>query len=355
MFSKAYVSIAGNLIDTLTINLFDTKLLLGNNYIKYINIEALVHCKLGSGASFFAADKISIKEFKAETATSLKVIKANTIEFIDFTVSGTEQEKLKIEAITCLTLTTKKGTFKHVSIANLTVGRKGNKKYDSSWVMYNTTFDEMSLFLLSVNGEVLVCGECNVEALKVRALVLRRFSLKEYLEQEMENSLIASYGRNRKDWPFTNPATGFRRMAENNQLTFHTRFFQIHEQKALNKSLKQSGHFFTRLPLLLSKYTNRYGRNWVIPLVLVLGTSFVFYALAYWLNAAPANVSGFLNSLKSGKLAIFVLPTHRLSTVFGSTDSINGWVYVIDTVQRITASFLIFQFIRAFRFNFIKR
>ncbi|MEM8568313.1 MAG: hypothetical protein AAGF85_17765 [Bacteroidota bacterium] len=142
-----------------------------------------------------------------------------------------------------------------------------------------------------------------------------------------------------------------RTWCEKNNFSHYVRYYQSLEQELYSDTLKFN---FEKIPLLISKYANRFGRNWWLPLLCIIGVSLYLYFMAAFAYPRFTFYSDFgkviIDKFLDGHIWTFMLPTHRLSTVFPNNTS--GWVIFIDFLQRIVSGFLIYQFIRAFRFNF---
>ncbi len=150
-----------------------------------------------------------------------------------------------------------------------------------------------------------------------------------------------------------NSTSRLRLMCERNNFIYYAKYFQSVEQDKYYNTLTWSKNFPEKLPLALSLYTNTFGRSWFLPIVLLLVSTHTIYLVACYFYVYP-DLTNLWNKFFNGHSWTFLLPTHRYSTVFPDHEHLmyKPVVLFIDFIQRVVSGFMIFQFIRAFRFNF---
>lgn len=149
---------------------------------------------------------------------------------------------------------------------------------------------------------------------------------------------------------------------------FHGRRLIGVAEKVLNKELISRSHRYYRparpkgnfinvfpadWPLTFSFYSNEFGRNWLLAFAWLIDTSIVIFVAIVATMADDfdgLHTLGMIQQLwKEGVFFQFLLPTHSF-TLFANYN-FSGAVYLLDALQRLTSTYLIFQLVRAFRFQ----
>jgi hypothetical protein len=109
-------------------------------------------------------------------------------------------------------------------------------------------------------------------------------------------------------------------------------------------------------PLWLSKITNEFGRNWILPALWLIDLSAFFFICIVALMCKGQNWLQITDQVTrlwdNGVFLQFLLPTHSFSLF--STYNQSFQIHVVDSLQRLTSGYLIFQQVRAFRFHVAK-
>jgi uncharacterized protein YjbI with pentapeptide repeats len=130
------------------------------------------------------------------------------------------------------------------------------------------------------------------------------------------------------------------------ELQFHSLEMEAYS-KIVNKDWKFWENFNDRLSLLASQ-TNRFGLNWILPLVLVVFVNIAFYYFAlkfHWNNP------WIFNHFKCGNMHEFLYlfnPVHKTKEAFPG-ESISWQVALLDFFSRIFTAFFLYQIVAAFR------
>ncbi|MEM8568317.1 MAG: hypothetical protein AAGF85_17785 [Bacteroidota bacterium] len=221
--------------------------------------------------------------------------------------------------------------FMGKEIKNITFGKLINHK---SFLASNAKLLELKIGNLVLRGTLKSRGS-NIEDLKINLLQIR--DKRRLIEQGDLDT-----------------ASRLRLVCERSNYIYFARYFQSVEQEMYFHTLTWKGDLIEKAPLSLSHITNKFRRNWWLPLLWIFGLSHLFYFIATIPYISLTLYSDFWGTIGAkffdGHSLTFMLPTHRLSLVFPNNPS--ALVVAIDFVQRIVSGFLIFQFIRAFRFNF---
>jgi len=136
-------------------------------------------------------------------------------------------------------------------------------------------------------------------------------------------------------------------IAKKNENSIDEDYFKAYELHALMQELKLfSYRFDTKFTLILNNLSNRFGRSWLIPLVLILIVGLVFYTWYFhttliWKNSHEC-IIGYLKYYW-----MFINPIHSFY-LFDKEVTI-GLSFFVDTFHRILNYYLIYQFIAAFR------
>ena len=129
--------------------------------------------------------------------------------------------------------------------------------------------------------------------------------------------------------------------------------FRRDEMKAYYSAVKERKNVsFNDKFILRVGWTNDHGQNWIRPLGLLFGFSFLFYSLIILVLGSPY---GYIENLNI--YFQMLIPTHLLDKVF-STLTLHdntklNLIYLIDFIHKVFLSFFIFQIISSFR-KFVK-
>lgn len=144
----------------------------------------------------------------------------------------------------------------------------------------------------------------------------------------------------------------------NNNEEIYARLFRLFELDFYYQNLLSDirSNFWEIAPLAISKCTNRFGRGWEYALFwLFFSSSTLFLLCSMFYHQFNWSESG--NEFLTGHFFDFMLPIHKLSSIFPNYESRSIYwptITSIDFVQRILSGFLIYQLIRSFRFHFTK-
>ncbi len=128
---------------------------------------------------------------------------------------------------------------------------------------------------------------------------------------------------------------------ENNDVPQAIEFY-AKEMDAYSRTLKETtGKTIDKLILQFNCCTNRFGLNWVLPIIWILGLGSISYILLLW----PCSSIGDLDNW--GKFFVFLNPTHK--TEFVCKGYWGFSTYLIDFLFRAIEATLIYQTIVAFR------
>lgn len=120
---------------------------------------------------------------------------------------------------------------------------------------------------------------------------------------------------------------------------------------------KWKKEFSNKLMLAVNKYTNNFGLNWWLPILMIFGISVIFYYLLLgslglnFLNVSICElIDGRFDDIftdDANKIFEFLNPTHKVE--FIAKGYWNGWTYFLDFSFRIIESLLAYQSIQALR------
>lgn len=136
-------------------------------------------------------------------------------------------------------------------------------------------------------------------------------------------------------------------IAKRNENSIDEDYFRAFELHALMQELRIFSHRFdTKFTLVLNNLSNRFGRSWLIPLILIfiIGLLFFiwyFHSTLVWEKENKC----ILDYLKYYWL--FINPLH--SFYLFDKEVTTGLSFFIDTFHRVLNYYLIYQFIAAFR------
>jgi hypothetical protein len=131
-------------------------------------------------------------------------------------------------------------------------------------------------------------------------------------------------------------------ICSNNLDKFSQLKFEQLEMHFYSKELKWGKNFGDWLILMSNRYSNNHGQDWQRALKWLFLFSIINYV---FLHISFKSFSCF----HVGNFLSFVLPIHSLKDILCGEQVFNGWVMFWDMLQRLISSYLIFQFLRAFR------
>jgi len=117
---------------------------------------------------------------------------------------------------------------------------------------------------------------------------------------------------------------------------------------------KQNGSRLDKFILWTNKVSNKHGQDFGLAFLLLMATSIIFYSLTKFslgekqfdFDCIPTDIGGFFQ---------FISPIHTFDKVFDVSNNNNyGWALMWDGISRIFISYLIYQFVSAFR-KFVKK
>ncbi len=144
----------------------------------------------------------------------------------------------------------------------------------------------------------------------------------------------------------------------NNNEEIYARLFRLFELDFYYQNLLTDkwSNFWEIAPLAISKWTNKFGRGWEYALIwLISSSSILFFLCSMFYHQFRWPEFG--NEFLTGHFFDFILPIHKLSSIFPNYEYHSIYwptITSLDFVQRILSSFLIYQLIRSFRFHFTK-
>lgn len=130
------------------------------------------------------------------------------------------------------------------------------------------------------------------------------------------------------------------------------KFHSLEEKYHLQELRKSKGNDWVEKVRLYLKSTNSFGHSWLKPIGCLLMLA-LFSAILLLGFSAP-NFSTFWTNLRKTLLIAVQLinPTHSLNEIITSSQNavkLSAYIYMIDIINRILTTFLVFQTITAFR------
>jgi hypothetical protein len=125
--------------------------------------------------------------------------------------------------------------------------------------------------------------------------------------------------------------------------------FKQYEMQAYKEELKRTKRFYNRERIVLwANQSNNHGQNWVKPILLATGFSFILISFILF------SVSGEWWSFEAIVEHIqhyprMMNPAFSLENIFGGDNTFSFWTNFWALLQRVLMSFFIYQTVVAFR------
>lgn len=130
------------------------------------------------------------------------------------------------------------------------------------------------------------------------------------------------------------------------------RFFAYEMESYLSYLKSHDGYGWEKLNLYFNKYSNQHGQSWSRALIAILsvgGLSYFFFLISVGIYPVRPNSHAWdLFWEISSKFFLYINPVHRMDFL-GEKVELRPFSYLIDSLTRITMSYLIYQLVQAFR------
>lgn len=147
---------------------------------------------------------------------------------------------------------------------------------------------------------------------------------------------------------------------KNNGNQIDSLIFQAREMSSYRNELKESKEYgFGDKIIMIVSQANDYGLNWVKPILIILGVTFIFYliilpsisdTIGYTIAKDYTDLNNTWDSFINNSKLFWQLfnPIRQVKLTYGENIE-SGWIYFLDLLHRIFLGIMIFQIIKAFR------